>query len=338
MKEIITTGKTVEDAVASALKQLNATQDQVEIEIITRGSKGVLGIGSAEAQVKVKLIGKDDAVAFGEQYLCEILNAMNVEDYDVEIKKDADSVTYHITSESDVGFVIGYHGDVLDALSAIVSLAVNHDADFRYHVNVDLNGYREKRVDSLKEYGTRAVEKAGSSGYVTVANPMKPFERMILHTVVQEHPEVVSWSEGEEPRRRVIIAPLSKVKKVGDKYERIDKRDDFRKRDDRRPAGPSGFVRNDRNGNDRNHNSDRTGQNDRGNRGVISTPSTPSAQSAPGTQGTVRPPAKPISTGEKITVGRPVKSDFAGGLYSKIEIDHPSVDTAATQTQEKTEE
>ncbi len=311
MKEITATGKTVNDAVASALKQLNATQDQVEIEIIARGSKGVLGIGSAEAQVKVKLVKKDDSVAFGEQYLCEILNAMNVEDYDVDIIKDADSVTYHITSESDVGFVIGYHGDVLDALSAVISLAVNRDADFRYHVNVDLNGYREKRIESLKEYAGRAIEKADSSGYVTVANPMKPFERMILHTVVQESADVVSWSEGEEPRRRVIIAPLSKVKKVGDKYERIDKRDDFRRRDDRRPTV---FSKNNRgyNRDDRNDRNDRGNQNNRGN-----------GNGNP-RDNAQRPPAKPISTGDKITVGRPVRNDFAGGLYSKIEVEHPS--------------
>lgn len=324
MKEIIAAGKTVEDAVASALKQLNATQDQVEIEIITRGSKGVLGIGSAEAQVKVKLLEKDDSVAFGEQYLCEILNAMGVEEYDIDIIRDADSVTYHITSESDVGFVIGYHGDVLDALSAIISLAVNRDADFRYHVNVDLNSYREKRVESLKEYAGRAIEKANSSGYVTVANPMKPFERMILHTVVQESTDVVSWSEGEEPRRRVIIAPLSKVKKVGDKYERIDKRDDFRRRDDRKPSG----FRNDR---DRNPSNDRGSRYDRGNRVERSDRGSRagSAQSAP------RPPIRPISTVDKITVGRPVKSDFAGGLYSKIEVERPNTEASPDQ---KTEE
>ena len=320
MKEITATGKTVEEAVASALRQLNTTEDKVQIEIISRGSKGVLGFGSTEAQVKVTLLGEDDAVAAGERYLCEILNAMGVEDYDVEIKKDAESVTYHITSESDVGFVIGYHGDVLDALSAIVSLAVNRDADFRYHVNVDLNSYREKRVDSLKEYAARAVEKANSSGFVTVANPMKPFERMILHPVVQESQNVVSWSEGDEPRRRVIIAPLSKVKKVGDKYERIDKREDFRRRDDRRP---SGFVRN-----DRSDNSDRNDRGNRNNRNAVN--SNPNSR-----DNAQRPPVKPISMGEKITVGRPVRSDFAGGLYSKIEIERPNTETAPDN---KTEE
>jgi len=322
MKEITATGKTVGDAVASALRQLNTTEDQVQIEIISRGSKGVLGFGSTEAQVKVRMLGEDDAVSAGERYLCEILNAMGVDEYDVEIKKDDESVTYNISSESDVGFVIGYHGDVLDALSAIVSLAVNRDADFRYHVNVDLNGYREKRVESLKDYAGRAVEKANASGYVTVANPMKPFERMILHTVVSEDQNVVSWSEGEEPRRRVIIAPLSKVKKIGDKYERIDKRDDFRKRGDRRP---SGFARNERNDrNDRNDRSERNDRNDRGNRNHRSG----------GRDGAQRP-VKPISMGDKITVGRPVRSDFAGGLYSKIEIERPNTETAPDN---KTEE
>lgn len=291
MKEVKATGKTVEEAVRNALDILNVTEAEAEVEIIAREKKGVLGIGNADAVVLVR--AKTDPVAEGEEYLCRILNQLGAGDYDINITREDDLVKYDIASEEDVGFVIGYHGDVLDALSAVVSLAVNRDSEQHLKVSVDLNGYREKRVEALKEYAAKAAAKAAKSGYITVANPMKAFERMILHTTVQETKGVVSWSEGEEPRRRVIIAPITKVRKVGDTYERIEKREDFRRRDERRGDRKGGGRRDDR------------------------------RQRAP----------KPIYKPEPIQVGRPVKSDFAAGLYTKIEIE-PRDEEPRTQEQD----
>lgn len=295
MKQVTVNGKTVDEAIQKALEMLGALREEVSIEVITHEKKGVLGFGATEAEVKVTL--NNTPVQRGEAYLCQLLNGMGVEDYDVSVTSEDDTVTYSVTGEGDVGFIIGYHGDVLDALSSIVSLAVNKDSDVHYRVNVDLNGYREKRIESLKEYAQRAIAKATESGYVTVANPMKPFERMILHTEVQESMDVVSWSEGEEPRRRVIIAPLSKVKKVDDHYERIDRHDerrdggrgDFRDRDDRRGGRGDFRGRDDRRGGGRGGRGGRDSR-DRAPKYVPDAPN------------------------------RPAKSDFTGSLYGKIEV------------------
>ncbi len=303
MKEVTVTGKTVEEAIEKALAELGVERDEVDVEILTHEKKGVLGIGSVDAKVHVTI--PNDPVSNGEAYLCQLLNAMDAPDYDVSVvREEGDVVRYEITSQEDVGFIIGYHGDVLDALSVIVALAVNRDSETHYRVSVDLNGYREKRVESLKEYAQTAIRKAQESEYVTVANPMKPFERMILHTEVQNVMDVVSWSEGEEPRRRVIIAPLTKVRKVDDHYERLDRREGARSSDDSRGRGGFGDRRS--SGDDR-----RGGRSDGRSGGGFG-----DRRGGGGNRrNTPRPKTAPVDP------SRPAKSDFSGGnLYGKIEV------------------
>lgn len=288
MKEIIMTGKTIEEAVQKAAEALNVTILDVDYEVLENAKRGVLGIGAQDARVRVTV--KDSPTARGEEYIRALFAEMGITEYAINVQTEEQTVEYDVTSEEDIGFVIGYHGDVLDALSAVVSMAVNKDGgDAHYRVIVDVNGYRSKRIESLKEYAANAIRKAQESEFVTVANPMKPYERLVLHTAVQETVDVVSWSEGEEPRRRVIIAPLTKVRKVEDEkgshYERTDRNahGDFR-----RPFG--GY----RDGGRPQHGERRGGRN------------------------TPRPKynAKPQPVGEP----REKKSDFSGSLYGKIEI------------------
>ncbi len=221
IKEAIETGKTVDEAIEKALAVLGISRLEAEIEILSRETKGFLGIGSTLA--KVRVTEKMTPEKMGAAYLSDLLKAMGVQDFHIETVPGVDSVQYIVVSPEDMGFAIGYHGDALDAISTVVALAVSKAAGSYVKAIVDINGYREKRVAVLKEYAVKAAQKASETGYVTVANPMKPYERMIIHSTVQEFADVVSWSEGEEPRRRVIIAPISKVRKVGDRYERIDR-------------------------------------------------------------------------------------------------------------------
>lgn len=221
IKEAIETGKTIEEATEKALAVLGISRLEAEIEILSRETKGFLGLGSTLA--KVRVTEKMTPEKIGAAYLSDLLKAMGVQDFQIETVPGVDSVQYIVISPEDMGFAIGYHGDALDAISTVVALSVSKAAGSFVKAIVDINGYREKRVAVLKEYATKAAQKASETGYVTVANPMKPYERMILHSTIQDFTDVVSWSEGEEPRRRVIIAPISKVRKVGDKYERTDR-------------------------------------------------------------------------------------------------------------------
>lgn len=221
INEIIETGKTIEEATEKGLATLGISRLDADVEVLSRETKGFLGLGSTLARVRVTEKMTPEKV--GAAYLAELLTAMGVADFAVETVNNGETLQYVVVSPEDMGFAIGYHGDALDAISTVVALSVSKAAGSFMKAMVDINGYREKRLAILRDYATKAAEKASETGYVTVANPMKPYERMIIHSTVQDFSDVVSWSEGEEPRRRVIIAPISKVRKVGDRYERTDR-------------------------------------------------------------------------------------------------------------------
>jgi len=103
-----------------------------------------------------------------------------------------------------VGALIGYRGDVLDALQHITSLAVNKDEDTYNRLILDVEGYRQKREQTLVVLAKRMAQKAQKKGKV-VMEPMNPYERRILHATLQEDENVTTYSEGEDPMRRVII-------------------------------------------------------------------------------------------------------------------------------------
>lgn len=221
INEVIETGRTIEEATEKGLAALGLSRLDADVEVLSRETKGFLGLGSSLARVRVSEKLTPEKV--GAAYLSELLHAMGVKDFAIETVNNGEVLQYIVLSPEDMGFTIGYHGDALDAISTVVALAVSKAAGNFMKAMVDINGYREKRLAVLKDYANKAAEKASQTGYVTVANPMKPYERMILHSTVQDYSDVVSWSEGDEPRRRVIIAPISKVQKVGDRYERTDR-------------------------------------------------------------------------------------------------------------------
>ena len=104
----------------------------------------------------------------------------------------------------DAGVLIGHHGDTLDALQYLTSLVVNRGAEDYTRVVLDTEGYRDKRAKALAQLAERTAARAIRTGRVAL-EPMNPYERRILHTTLQDHPRVTTYSEGEEPYRRVIV-------------------------------------------------------------------------------------------------------------------------------------
>ena len=107
-------------------------------------------------------------------------------------------------SGENMGMLIGHHGDTLDALQYLTSLVVNRGAEDYTRVVLDTEGYRDKRAKALAQLAERTAARAIRTGRVAL-EPMNPYERRILHTTLQDHPRVTTYSEGEEPYRRVIV-------------------------------------------------------------------------------------------------------------------------------------
>ena len=192
--------KNAELAIAQALEKLGIAREQAQIEVLDEGRAGILGLGSRDAVVRVTRLetSEDRAVDF----LTEVTEKMGAP-AKVEAKMGDEAMNVELSGEN-MGMLIGHHGDTLDALQYLTSLVVNRGAEDYTRVVLDTEGYRDKRAKALAQLAERTAARAIRTGRVAL-EPMNPYERRILHTTLQDHPRVTTYSEGEEPYRRVIV-------------------------------------------------------------------------------------------------------------------------------------
>ncbi len=203
MKSIEKMGKTAEEAIQNALRELKVTEDKVTIEVLEEGSKGFLNlIGVKPAKVKVTL--KRDYVGDVKEFLRSVLNAMNIK-AEIHIKEEDNEVKINLIGPN-MGILIGYRGETLDSLQYLVSLIVNKNHDEAYkRVILDTSNYRFNRQETLKKLACKMADKVRVSGKTLKLEPMNPYERRIIHSTLQNNEYVTTQSEGDEPYRRVVI-------------------------------------------------------------------------------------------------------------------------------------
>lgn len=195
-------GKTIDEAVDTALAELGIDRNDAVIEIIDEGSKGFLGFGGKEAKVRVteKVNIEKSAVEFLKSMVTKITPdvAFNV--------NFADNCMKIEMSGSDMGILIGRRGETLDSLQYLTSLMVNKVSDEYIKVILDTENYREKRYETLVRLARRLASQVARSGKSITLEPMNPGERRIIHSTLQNNRMVYTSSIGEEPNRRVVIA------------------------------------------------------------------------------------------------------------------------------------
>ncbi|SNX53778.1 RNA-binding cell elongation regulator Jag/EloR [Thermoanaerobacterium sp. RBIITD] len=204
MREIIKTGKTVDDAIGAALSELNITRDMVDIEVIDEGSKGFLGLLGKQAIVKI--IVKDILKESAKKFLDGIINLMDIDvKYDVEER--GNNILINLKGKS-VGLLIGYRGETLDSLQYLTSLVVNKKNNEGIHkrVLIDAENYREKREKILINLANKIARRVKEENKSITLEPMNANERRIIHLALQDDPDIETFSEGEEPNRRVTIS------------------------------------------------------------------------------------------------------------------------------------
>jgi spoIIIJ-associated protein len=209
MKIVEQYGKTVDEATQAALNELGATdKDKVEIEVIDEGSKGVFGWGTKFARVRVKL--KEEAEDKAEEVLKAILRML---DLTGEIEKEAEEGQYRFNIVGgDLGLLIGRRGQTLEALQFVLNLVVNKNSKEKTKIILDVEGYRSRREKSLQDLAKRLADKAKQEKKNVVLEPMMPNERRIIHLALQDDDQVSTYSQGEEPLRKVVIAPTPRKK------------------------------------------------------------------------------------------------------------------------------
>jgi len=207
VKQVTASGQTMDDAIESALQQLNATRDQVEIDIIDEGKKGMFGIFGAKRSI-VKVTIKQDPVEQAEKYLAEILQAFS-DDLSINVTREDNNLTFNLSGEK-IAMVIGKRGQTLNAIQHLVQVMFNRQSSEFYRIVVDAEGYRSRRAETLKQLANRLADKAIKIRKNVTLEPMPSYERKIIHSVLQDNPRVETHSDGSDPNRFVIIKPIQK--------------------------------------------------------------------------------------------------------------------------------
>ena len=204
MKTIEMTGKTVDEALKNALDELKLTKENVDVEIIDEGSKGLFNLIGAKP-AKVRVTKKPDSIDNAKKFLTDVLNSMNIK-ADINIKEENDIINVNLSGEK-MGLIIGYRGETLDSLQYLLSLVVNKNHNNIYKkVVLDVENYRKRREETLIKVAQKVAYKVRKSKRPYKLEPMNPYERRIIHSTLQEFNDIITYSEGEEPFRRVIIS------------------------------------------------------------------------------------------------------------------------------------
>jgi len=203
VKKLQVSGKSVEEAVRNGLSQLGVGEDRVKVAVLEQPSKGLFGlIGAKEARVELELLpdGIDEATAF----LREVSAAMGL-NVTVEREDEADAVRLNVQG-SDLGLLIGRRGQTLDSLQYLVNIVANRHSDRHLRIVLDAEQFRERRRQTLEALAGRMAMRVVKTRKEVVLEPMTSQERKIIHTRLQGRTDVDTYSQGNEPNRRIVIA------------------------------------------------------------------------------------------------------------------------------------
>ena len=195
-KYIIKTGRTIQEAVQLAIKELDVSLDQVKIDILEEPGKGLLSfINNKPAKVKVTLKTTPSDVV--KEFLEGLLSVMGIEGR-VVVKEEDNDVLKAEFKGLNVGILIGRRGQTLDSIQYIAGLVVNKKhPDKYYRVIVDTENYRKKREETLVLLAKNIAYKAARLGKDIALEPMNPYERRIIHSALQDDARVTTHSEGK---------------------------------------------------------------------------------------------------------------------------------------------
>lgn len=256
------TGKTVEEAKVAALAELGITEEQAVITVIEQPTKGLFGklkgkavieVEKKEAEVETEIKAETEAES-ATAFVQGILDIMEIP-VKAELTESGENTVITLSGE-DTSAVIGYRGEVLDAIQTLAGAAANIGKKDYKKVVVDCENYRDRREETLIKLAKKLEEKATEMRREVILEPMSPFERRIIHTTLAESQTVTTKSEGKEPNRYVVIVPndkdeFSKPYNAGrnnsDRNRRGDRRDNRRggrdgKRGNRNGNRRSGFT------------------------------------------------------------------------------------------------
>jgi spoIIIJ-associated protein len=205
MDTIKVTGKNVAEAVQKGLEELGIREGNAEIQILTEPSQGFLGLlGSKQAEVKISV--KKPPLDFMQDFLVDMLRMMGLKGEVDAYVKDENILCLDI-SGPDMGVLIGKRGQTLSSLQYILNIVFHKEfKNVEGRLLIDVEGYRSRREKTLERLAVNLAEKVVATKQDVALEPMNPQDRRIIHTALQDNPAVTTFSEGDEPHRKVIIS------------------------------------------------------------------------------------------------------------------------------------
>ena len=212
-REIEMSARTVDEAVELALRELDADRSDVEIDVVSRGKSGVLGIGSQPAVVRVTLAETDDAPSESLELATEAIESLiRYMDVDVGLTitrmhdEDLGGPVFDLEGE-DAGLLIGRRGETLKTLQFLVRYMVSQRMDERVNLMIDVEGYQERRHAALRNMARRVASRVSDTGRAIALEPMPAYERRIVHVALSDYRGVTTESEGMGMERQVVVMP-----------------------------------------------------------------------------------------------------------------------------------
>ena len=219
MKNLEISGKTVEEAIQRALRELGVSREEVKVTVLKEGRHGVLGLGAEEAMIRVEPLvpapeesNIADVADEAKGILEALLSMMGVAASIVSsagsfVEGEATAPIAFDIKGDDLGILIGRRGQTLSCLQYIVRLIVGRQTKAWVPIIVDVEGYKQRRYEALQALAQRIAERVKAEGKPFTLEPMSAYERRIIHLTLAEHPDVTTQSIGEGEARKVVILP-----------------------------------------------------------------------------------------------------------------------------------
>ena len=204
LKSIEVQGRTEDEAIETALEQLGMARDDVSVEIVEQARTGFLGLKNTPAVVKIIFEAKEERTEQVDTFLTGLFERMDIE-VSLDIKEEEGSINV-ILGGKDPGALIGRRGETLDAIQHLTNYVVNRSVSGRVRINLDAENYRQRRNEALENLAVRTAGKVIKYRRNMTLDPMNAYERHVIHTALQEHKNVSTFSVGSEPNRRVVVA------------------------------------------------------------------------------------------------------------------------------------
>ena len=231
-KTYIFEGKTTNEAIEKGLKELKVSKNKVEIKVLEQEEKrsffSILTPRVVKVEMKIKegqenkvttniikeikketlekrVIGMDEVKKTVEEFLTDFLSKMPTKGLSHTVEIEENNLKIDISGE-DTGYLIGYRGEVLNSIQNVITNIANKGNKDKVKVMLNIGGYREKREKDLENLAVKIAASVVKTGKSITLEPMTAYERKIIHTKLQENAKVKTYSIGEEPYRKLVVA------------------------------------------------------------------------------------------------------------------------------------